>query len=307
MIPAEGAIGKLDGIQEMESFAMTNRGGIRVAYAPDVDMKFALLQLQSNLNRLQPTLPERTQTDVRRFDSTDLSSSIMELHVLADWDLNQLREFTEEKIRPELESVDGVVNVSVMGGRRSAVEIVLDPVLLEAHGLSTGAVRARLNNYNRRREYLGRVYDGNRAYSVSIHGQFTDLLQIRNLVLNADGTLRLGDVSRVGYGLQEQADRHRVNGKPSVGVRIQKDDEANLIEVAAAVEAAIAQLNRTFKSDGVELGVSSSQADLMTGALSTLKQAAIVGAVLGLVVLFLFLREPSFRLGPSCSPFRFLS
>ncbi len=289
VIPAEGEIGKLDGVQEMESFAMANRGGIRIAYAPDVDMKFALLQLQSNLNRLQPTLPERTQTDVRRFDSADLSSSIMELHVLADWDLNQLREFTEENIRPELESVDGVVDVSVMGGRRSAVEIVLDPFLLEAHGLSTGEVRGRLNSYNQRREYLGRVYDGNRAYSVSIQGQFTDLRQIRNLVLNAEGTLRLGDVSRVGYGLQEQADRHRVNGKPSVGVRIQKDDEANLIEVATAVEAAIGQLNRNFKSDGVELGVSSSQADLMTGALSTLKQAAIIGAVLGMIVLFLFL------------------
>ena len=294
LVPAEGEIGKLDGVQEMESFAMANRGGIRISYAPDVDMKFALLQLQSNLNRLQPTLPERTQSDVRRFDSTDLSSSIMELHVLADWDLNPLREFTEEKIRPELESVDGVVNVSVLGGRRSAVEIVLDPFLLEAHGLSTGQVRARLNSYNRRREYLGRVFDGNRAYSVSIQGQFTDLRQIRDLVLNADGTLRLGDVSRVGFGLQEQADRHRVNGRPSVGVRIQKDDEANLIEVAAAVEAAIGRLNRDFKSEGVELGVSSSQADLMTGALSTLKQAAIAGAVLGLIVLFLFLRNLRF-------------
>ena len=116
VIPAEGEIGKLDGVREMESFAMANMGGIRISYAPAVDMKFALLQLQSNLNRLQPTLPERTQTDVQRFDSTDLSSSIMELHVLADWDLNQLREFTEEKIRPELESIDGVVNVSVMAG-----------------------------------------------------------------------------------------------------------------------------------------------------------------------------------------------
>ena len=294
LIPVEGEIGKLDGIQEMESFAMANRGGIRISFAADVDMKFALLQLQSNLNRLQATLPERTQTDVRRFDSTDLSSSIMELHVLADWDLNQLREFTEEKIRPELESVDGVVNVSVLGGRRSAVEIVLDPFMLEAHGLSAGQVRTRLNSHNRRREYLGRVYDGNRAYSVSVQGQFTDLRQIRDLVLDEDSTLRLGDVSRIEHGLQDQADRHRVNGKPSVGVRIQKDDEANLIEVAAAVEGAIERLNRNFSSEGVELGVSSSQADLMAGALSTLKQAAIVGAVLGLIVLFLFLRNLRF-------------
>jgi multidrug efflux pump subunit AcrB/ABC-type multidrug transport system ATPase subunit len=291
VIPTEAEIGKLEGIQEIESFALANTGGVRVSYAPDVDMKFALLQLENRVNRLLPGFPQRTSATVRRFDSSDLSSSVMQLHVLGEGDLNWLRDFTEEEIRPKLESIDGVVNAEVMGGRQSAVEIILNPLLLQAHRLTVGQVRSRINAFNRRREYLGRVFDGEQAYSVSVQGQFQDLKEIQDLVLKPEIPLRLGDVSKVRYGLQEQTTRHRVNGKPSVGIRIQKDDEANLIEVAEAVESALVRLNEEFKTEGVELGVSSSQAELMNEALSTLKQAAVVGAILGLIVLFFFLRN----------------
>ncbi len=291
LVPTEGEIGKLEGIQDIDSFALTNSGGIQVSYDPDVDMKFAILQLESRISQLQPLYPERARARVQRFDSSDLSSSVMQLHVLGEGDLNWLRDFTEEKVRPELEAVDGVVNAAVMGGRRRAVEVIVDPTLCQAYQVTMGQIRSRINGFNRRREYVGRVYDGAQAYAVSLQGQFTDLQQIRNLVLKPEIPLRLGDVAVVRYGLQEQTDRHRVNGKSSVGIRIQKDDEANLIAVSRDVEAVVARLNLEFADEGVELGVSSSQAELMEEALSTLKQAAVVGGGLGLFVLFLFLRN----------------
>ena len=265
-----------------------------MSYDPDVDIKFAILQLESRISRLQSVYPERTRVQVRRFDSTDLSASVMQLYVLGEGDLNWLRDFIEEKIRPELEAVDGVVNAQVVGGRRRAVEVIVDPLLCQAFQITMGQIRSRINAFNRRREYVGRVYDGAQAYAVSLQGQFTDLQQIRNLVLKPEIPLRLGDVAQVRYGLQEQTDRHRINGKPSVGVRIQKDDEANLIAVSRDVEIEIARINREFVDEGVELGISSSQAELMEEALFTLKQAAIAGGLLGLFVLFLFLRNLRF-------------
>ncbi len=294
LIPTEAEIGKLEGVQDIDSFALTNSGGIQVSYGPDVDMKFAILQLESRIARLQSVYPERTRPRVQRFDSSDLSASIMQLYVLGEGDLNWLRDFTEEKIRPELEAVDGVVNAQVVGGRRRAVEVIVDPLLCQAFQITMGQIRSRINAFNRRREYVGRVYDGAQAYAVSLQGQFTDLQQIRNLVLKPEIPLRLRDVAQVRYGLQEQTDRHRINGKPSVGVRMQKDDEANLIAVSRDVEVAIARINREFADEGIELGISSSQAELMEEALFTLKQAAIAGGILGLFVLFLFLRNLRF-------------
>ncbi|MBT3606048.1 MAG: efflux RND transporter permease subunit, partial [Candidatus Latescibacteria bacterium] len=294
VIVAEGEIGKLDGVQVMESSCRANSGNIRISYAPDTDMKFALLQLQNRMSRLQSEFPERTRVNVQRFDSSDLSATIMQLNVLGDGDLNWLREFSEEKIRPELEAVEGVVSAQILGGRREAIEIIVDPLTLQAHQLSLTDVRNRLNAANQRRQYLGRVYNGSQALSVSMHEQFDDLKKIGEVVIKPDIPLHLGDIANIRYGSQTQTDFQRVNGKPSIGVRIQKDDEANLIEVSRLVETAIERINKDFASEEIELVISNSQAEMMEGALDTLKQAAMVGGALGLFVLFLFLRNLRF-------------
>ncbi|MDA0710884.1 MAG: efflux RND transporter permease subunit, partial [bacterium] len=292
--PAEGEIGKLDGVQLMESYCGNNSGGVRISYAPDTDMKFAFLQLQNRMSKLQSVFPERTQVNVQRFDASDMSATIMQINVLGDGDLNWLREFAEEKIRPELESVEGVVSAQVLGGRREAIEIIVDPMMLQAHRVSLTQVRSRLNAANQRRQYLGHVYKDNQTFPVSIHEQFQDLQEIENVVVVPQIPLHLGDIAEVRYGVQTQTDMQRVNGRASVGIRIQKDDDANLIDVSRAVELAILRINQDFAAEDISLVISTNQAEMMEEALSTLKQAALVGGLLGLVVLFLFLRNMRF-------------
>lgn len=290
VIPIEAEVGKLEGVVEMTSMAFANRGMVRVSYAPDTDMKFALLQLQSRVSRLQPAFPPRTNLTVQRFDTSDISARVMAIQVLGETDLDWLRDFAENEIRPELEAVDGVVNAGVQGGRQRSIAIVADPVLMEAHGLTLDEINARLARYNRPRRSLGTIYDGTRVLPVSVETQFSDLDEIREVVVKPEVPLALGDVARVIPGVQRRVDVNRVNGRASVGIQIQKEDEANLIEVAAAVEAAVERLNADYASEGIELVVTTSQADLMQDALDTLRQAALAGVVLGLAVLFLFLR-----------------
>ncbi len=294
VIPIEGEIGKLDGVVEMTSTSMANRATIRVSYAPDTDMKFALLQIQSRVSRLQPLFPPRTNIIVQRFDTSDISSRVMMLQVLGEADLDWLRNFAENEIRPELEAVDGVVNAGVQGGRQKSVAIIADPIVMEAHELTLNDINGRLSSYNRPRASLGMIYDGSRVLPVSVQTQFTDIAGIRDVVLKPEIPLTIGDVARVYPGVQRRTDVSRVNGKASVAVQIQKEDEANLLDVAAGIEEAVTRLNTVYASDGIEIVVTSSQADLMGEALNTLKQAALVGVLLGLVVLFLFLRTLRF-------------
>jgi len=290
VLPIEAEVGKLDGVVEMTSTSLANRATIRVSYSPDTDMKFALLQIQSRVSRLQPLFPPRTTVLVRRFDTSDISSRVMTLQVLGEADLDWLRDFTENEIKPELEAVDGVVNAGVQGGRQRSVAIVADPLLMEAHDITLNDINGRLRRYNRPRVSLGTIYDGSRVLPVSVQTQFTDLDAIREVVLKPEVPLTLGDVAQVYPGVQRRVDVSRINGKASVAVQIQKEDEANLLDVAADVEEAVTRLNEDYADDGIELVVTNNQADLMGGALDTLKQAAGVGVLLGLAVLFLFLR-----------------
>ena len=298
VIPIEGEIAQLEGVLEMTSTAMANRGMVRVSYGPEVDMKFALLQLQSRVSRLQLQFPPRARITVQRFDTSDLSARVMTIQVLSDdafgQDLNWLRDFSEDHIRPELEAVDGVANAAVLGGRQRAMAIVADPVLLQAHGLTLSDVNNRLSAYNRPRASVGRVFDGDRVLSVSVQTQFTTIDQIERVVLKPDAPLLLRDVARVDPSLQRRTTISRINGKASVAIQIQKEDEANLVKVSEDVEDAVARLNREHADEGIELLVTTSQAETMTEALDTLKQAAAAGVVLGLCVLFLFLRNLRF-------------
>ncbi|MFH1567475.1 MAG: efflux RND transporter permease subunit [Gemmatimonadota bacterium] len=294
VIPVEEELGRLAGVASISSQSSAGRGTVRVSYRPGTAMKFALLQAQSRVDRVLPSLPAQTRATVQRFDSGNLSAAVMELQVLGEGDLNRLRDFAEQKIQPELEAVDGVVSAAVLGGQPAAVEVIVDPLALEAHGLTLNQLGSALNAANRPRTYLGQVYGAGLVYPVSAAGQFADLRQAGQTLLRPGQSLRLEDIATVRRGVQTRTDLSRVNGQPAVGIRIQKEDDANLIAVARGVAAEVARLNRELAPEGVSLLVTASQADLMEQALHTLVRSAVVGLLLGLGVLFLFLRNLRF-------------
>ena len=294
VMPIEGEIGKLADVVQIDSTSRLANGTVTVSFEPSTDMKFAELQVQRAMTQLQPNLPEQTTLTVQRFDTSVLTSALMTLQVLGEGDINWLRDFTEEKIRPELEAVDGVVSATPLGGQRRSINVIVDPEMLAAHQLSMNNVIGAINQTNVPRTYLGRVFEGNQRYPVSLRGQFTALSEIHGVILRQDGPLTLGDIAGIGYGLQERTDLARVNGLAAVSVRIQKENEANLIEVAGELNRVVALLNAELAAEEIEITVTEDQAGLMLEALGTLRQAAVIGVFLGLCVLFLFLRNVRF-------------
>ena len=294
VMPVEEEIGKLENIVQIDSQSRLGAGTVSISYEPSTDMKFAELQVNRRMGQLLPNLPDQTNLVVQRFDTSILTSAVMTLQVLGEGDVNWLRDFAEEKIRPELEAIEGVVSATPLGGQQRNIEIIVDPELLAAHALSMNAVRGAINSVNVPRSYVGRVFDANQRYPVSISGQFTSIGEIHDVVVRQDGQLTLGDISDIHFGLQERTDLSRVNGFEAVSIRIQKENEANLIAVAAELNAAVDRLNSDLAAEEIEILVTDDQAALMQEALGTLQQAAIIGVILGLCVLFLFLRSVRF-------------
>jgi len=294
VMPIEEEIGKLENVVQIDSQSRLGSGTVTISYEPSTDMKFAELQVNRRMGQLLPTLPAQTTLNVQRFDTSILTSAVMTLQVLGAGDLNWLRDFTEERIRPELEAVEGVVSATPLGGQQRSIEIIVDPEMLGAHQLSMNAITGAINSVNVPRAYVGRVFDANQGFPVSVSGQFASLSEIHDVVLRQDGQLTLGDLAEIGYGLQERTDYSRVNGLEAVSVRIQKENEANLIAVADGLKATVERLNRQFAAEEIEIIVTDDQAAIMQEALGTLQQAAIIGVFLGLGVLFLFLRSARF-------------
>lgn len=294
VIPVEAEAATVEGVHEINTQIFGNAANITVVFDQDTDMKFALIKLQQKMNAVQTGLPQGTRITLDRFDTTDLASFLMQVNVRGDMSLDDLRELAERRIRPRLEQVDGVVNATVGGGRRSTVDVQIDPDGCEARNIPIIRVQERINAYHRQRTHVGRVLADGRWMDVNLDGRINDLADLRALIIDPRGPVRLDQVAVVGYSADERTELYRVNGKASVGVFIQKDNISNLLAVSKATLDEIDRLNRELAAEGIELVVGFNQAEFVQNAIHQLEQHALSGLVLAVVVLFLFLHSVRF-------------
>jgi multidrug efflux pump subunit AcrB len=293
VIPVEAEIATLEGVKDVESVVNAEFFSTKIVFGHDVDMQFAILKLQQKMTALESRLPENTRIQINRFDTADLSTFLMQLSLRGDRELTALRDLAERKVRPRLEQVDGVVNVSVGGGSRSAVGIVIDPDRCEALGIPMTRVQQQINAFHRQPEHLGQVIAAGLVLDVNLIGRMDNLHDLQDLIIDPRG-VRLKDVAQVGYSEEEKTRLFRVNGKAGVGIFVQKDNASNMLQLADDVLAQLDDLNESLQAEGVELVVNFSQAELIATAIDRVKSLAMTGAFLALFVLLLFLRNLRF-------------
>ncbi len=290
-IPVEAELAALEGVKDLETTVNPGFFSTKVSFDPGVDMKFAILKLQQKMTALEPQLPQNSRVAVNRFDTSDFSTFLMQISIRGDRPLNDLREIAERRVKLRLEQVDGIVNVNVGGGERQNIGVEIDEDKCEAMGIPVTRVQQVVNQFHRQPEHLGQVITAGRILDVNLIGRVDDIRTLADLVVDANGPIRLSDVAKVGYGEEEKTEYFRINGKSSVGIFIQKDNQSNMIKVANAAQEQIDALNEELAREDLELVVNISQAQLISDAIDRVKSLAVTGAFLALIVLFLFLKN----------------
>ncbi len=294
VIPIEGELATLDDVHDINSRVTSDYANVNVSFNHGTNMKFALLKLQQKMNALENRLPVGSRISVNRFDTADLATYLMQLSIRGEASLEQLRETAERRVRNRLEQIDGVVNIHIGGGDRKQIGIQIDPDRCEAMNIPIALVQQKINAFHRQPEHLGRVISSGKVLDVILLGQMTDLRELRDLVLDPRGTVRLNEVANVGYVHEERTQLYRVNGKAGVGIFVQKDNISNMLKVSDAVLKEIEAVNADIAQMGYELVVNFNQAQLIQDAIGRVERLAITGAFLALLVLFLFLRNIRF-------------
>lgn len=294
VVPIEEEIALLEGVHEIESTVFSNFTNIRVKFDHGTNMKFAVLKLQQKMTAVENRIPENVQIQVNKFDTADLSSFLMGISIRGDASLDQLRETAERRVLRRLEQIDGVVNVGIGGGDKRNIGIEIDADRCEALGIRIDVVQQKINAFHRQPQHLGRVLTSGKMMDVVLLGRIDNLYELRNMLIRSQGMVRLKDVAKVDYSQEEQTRLYRVNGKPQVGMFIQKDNSSNMLKVAEDVEDEITKINQDLAPFGYELNVNFSQAEMIQSAIDRIKKLAITGAILAIIILFLFLRNLRF-------------
>ena len=298
--PIENAIKGIDGLDSMQSVSSENRSVILANFEFGVDMAEAENTIDSNVRGIQfPT--GVIQPVVGRIDPD--SFPVLQLSVTGDKDMTELQQVTESLVVPAIEGVDGVFSVDVAGTVERQALISVDSEKMLEKRVSMFQVSQALRE-NSVTFPGGAIRDGGRVLPIKTTNTYESLDELRNLVVGfsgpptgAPGTppqpsdpppmpVTLGDVADVQLGPAPVTSISRTNGKPSIGVSVVKDPDANTIDVTTGVLDALDEIGPL--PAGVEIVTVSNDGPSIRQQIETLEREAIMGLALAVTVVFAF-------------------
>ena len=168
VIPVEGAIGTLEGIEKIESNISSRYATIMVYYNQNADLKYANLKMQERIDLVKKSLPAEFLINVMKIDLEQQENQFMSLQVRGEGGIDRIRDIADRQIKPKLENIDGIAGVQVYGGRENSIEVRLDEKACKANGITMSQVRMLLSNNGRDKTFAGKVVDGSNKLFVNI-------------------------------------------------------------------------------------------------------------------------------------------
>ncbi|GAJ11114.1 unnamed protein product, partial [marine sediment metagenome] len=192
-------------------------------------------------------------------------------------------------IRYELEQLEGVASVEVAGGKEREIQVQVDRSRLASVGLSLSQLvnTLRAENLNLPGGYLE---SGEKEFFVRTMGEFTQVSQIEKVVIATKGgvPIYLGDVAQVKDTFKERRSEVRINGKQGIILVVRKQSGTNTVRVADGVHEKLTQIEKDLPQD-VEVGTVFDTSSFIKDSIFQLEQVAILGAIIAIIIIFLFL------------------
>ncbi len=290
VIPIEGAIGTMEGIESIETFLNNRTASIQVSFNQNVNFKYAFLKLQERINQAADNLDENFSVSVNRVDVQQLTNQFMELQVRGSGGTDRLRNIVEQEVASELENIDGIASVTVYGGQERSIEITYDKAALDAYGITPAQLRSAIATNSTNRTFAGYLHENQKRFFVHVTAEYEQVTDIENIIV-AEGPIYLKNVADVFFGVKEEESISRVNGLDAVTISLVSDSQANLIDLSQKVQERIIALNEKLASNEVEMVVQTNLAETMENNIDQIMELALIGGLLAIFVLWIFLKN----------------
>ncbi len=293
--PLESALSNVSNIEKITSTSSLGTSTIQVNFIWGTDMAEAANEVRDRLEFVKRLLPEEAGTPtIFKFDPSLLP--IMNLTLKGNRTPEELRELAERIVQPRLEQVEGVAQAAVSGGRTPAVMVEVPQNRLEAYNLTLSQIAQALRLQNAELSG-GQIKEGNLNYVVRTAGAFNSLEEIKNTIIATRGTpqtgfrtIRLLDVATVTESYRPEDGVVYINGLPGVEISVLKQSGTNSVAVADAVLARLNAIQRELPA-GVQIAVLTNSTNFIRTSLNQVGNTAFTGALLAVIILFLFLRN----------------
>jgi HAE1 family hydrophobic/amphiphilic exporter-1 len=288
--PLEAAVSRIPGLRRVESVSKEGVSFMTLEFAWGTDMDFAMLHTREKLDGAQPMLPEDVE-EPTIIPLDPQSRPIMILSVSAPRSLLELKEFSEEVIKPRMEQIEGIGSAEIAGGVEREIQVEIDPQLMSLYDLSVSEISNRIQAFNRNIQG-GSVRKGRFKYALRIVGEFEQVDEIGEISLKTTkerGVIKLKDVAKIDDTIKEREGLTRLNGSESIGILVRKESGANTVEVTRLAREVIDEIEQ--ENPQIDILVVSEQAKYIENAISSVLNSIIFGGILAFLVLIIFLQD----------------
>lgn len=296
--PIEEAVGVVRNVRLVRSVSRSGQSDVTLEFLWGTDMNLAGVDVREKIDILELPL-EASRPLLLRFDPS--SEPIMRLGLLQDAaqpgstsDINTLkalRRLAEDRLKNDLEAVEGTAAVKVSGGLEDEIQVQVDQRKLSQLGISIADIAARLRAENVNLSG-GRLEEGTQRFLVRTINEFQTVNEFADAIVGqVDGTpVYLRDVASVTRGFKEREAITRIDGRESVELAVYKEGDANTVQVARRINQRLQSIEESLP-DNLELQRVYDQSTFISAAIQQVTSAAIIGGILAIIVLYGFLRD----------------
>jgi HAE1 family hydrophobic/amphiphilic exporter-1 len=284
----EEAVNTISGIDELRSNSTEGVSQVIVAFLLEKDGDVAAQEVRDRVNRVLPLLPRTIeQPTVEKFDPD--SAPIMTLAVSANAPIRDITEYADKTLRRQLESVSGVGQVVVVGGRARQINISLDADRLRAYNLTVTDVSRAVQLQNAEIPG-GRVEQGATSMTLRTRGRVNAVQDFGDIVVRQrDGhQVLLRDVAQVEDGMAEPTTTANLNGEPGVMLTIRRQSGTNTVQVVDSVKERLAEVT-PLAPTGYQIRVVRDLSEFIKASISSVEEHLVLGSILAAAVVLVFL------------------
>ncbi len=286
----EESVNTINGVKSITSMSVEGASVVTVEFVLERDIDLAVQDVREKVSVIRSKLP--TDIDEPIIQKVDPDANpVIWLNLTGNKPVRELSTYADEVLKEKLQRINEVGAIRMYGLRLRQARVWIDSDRMRAYGIASGDILQALKRENVELPG-GRIESISKEYVVKIKGEFAKVPEFNDLIVAYynGAPVRLRDIGKVEDGMEEKRTIARFNGRPAVGLGVQKQSGTNTVEVVDRVKKELITIKKNLPP-GMDIGIAIDQSTFIIRSINEVQHHLIIGGFLAVLAVFIFLRE----------------
>ncbi|MGI6339540.1 MAG: efflux RND transporter permease subunit [Bacteroidales bacterium] len=288
----EDALSSMEGIDKIQSYSYESLSMLFVTFTYGTDIDKSIADAQNYIDAKRSQLPVSVLSPVISKVTVD-DKAIIILSATSTLEATQFYDLMDKRILPQLSGIKGVSKGILIGGLQREIQVNLDATRMRALGVTPAQIQGVIRTSNLDFP-TGSIRNPETQTAVRLSGKFTDVSEIRNLVVMTTPTgsqIRLQDIAEITDAIKDPSSLAKVNGEEAILINIYKQSDANAVDVSNNIRKTIASLENEFSENGLKMEIAQDSTDFTRESISSVLTDLLLAVLLVSLVMLIFLHN----------------